>query len=202
MSEIKIKCPTCGKVLRLTETPNINAASFTCPVCNVKHVVGECERYTSAPKPSASSADETRYGNASSTTQQSGGDETRYAGAAAGPSDNDTTRTDAAQQAKVGMLVDANGAAYQLAIGFNTIGRKASSSTASVQIVTDDRTMSRNHAVIEVRQAGGQLLHILKNGANKNPSYLNNALVGQGDQLILNNGDRIKMGRTILTFKN
>lgn len=201
MSEIKIKCPTCGKVLRLTETPNINAASFTCPVCNVKHVVGECERYTSAPKPSASSADETRYGNASSTTQQSGGDETRYAGNAAGPSDNDTTRTDAAQQAKVGMLVDANGAAYQLAIGFNTIGRKASSSTASVQIVTDDRTMSRNHAVIEVRQAGGQMFHILKNGANKNPSYLNNALVGQGDQLILNNGDRIKMGRTILTFK-
>ena len=202
MSEIKIKCPTCGKVLRLTETPNINAASFTCPVCKVKHVVGECERYTSAPKPSASSADETRFGNASSTTQQASGDETQYKGNAAGPSADDTTRTDAAQQAKVGMLVDTNGAAYQLAIGFNTVGRKASSSTASVQIVTDDRTMSRNHAVIEVRQAGGQMYHILKNGANKNPSYLNNALVGQGDQLVLNNGDRIKMGRTILTFKN
>lgn len=42
MNEIKIKCPTCGKVLRLQDAPNINAASFTCPVCEEKHVVGKC----------------------------------------------------------------------------------------------------------------------------------------------------------------
>ena len=30
MSEIKIKCPTCGKVLRLQDAPNIDAAFFTC----------------------------------------------------------------------------------------------------------------------------------------------------------------------------
>ena len=184
MSEIKIKCPTCGKVLRLNEMTNINAASFTCPVCKEKHVVGNCQRYNSAPQPSAPASEETQYGGAGSL--QTGRDETRIG---------------VAPQAKVGMLVDANEATYQLAIGFNTIGRKAASSTASVQIATDDRTMSRNHAVIEVRNAGGQLLHILKNGANKNPSYLNNALVGQGDQLILNNGDRLKMGNTTLTFK-
>ena len=184
MSEIKIKCPTCGKVLRMNEIPNINAASFTCPVCKEKHVVGNCQRYNSAPQPLAPTSEDTQYGGTSSL--QTSGDETRIG---------------VAPQAKVGMLVDANEAKYQLAIGFNTIGRKAASSTASVQIATDDRTMSRNHAVIEVRNAGGQLLHILKNGANKNPSYLNNALVGQGDQLILNNGDRLKMGNTTLTFK-
>lgn len=131
---------------------------------------------------------------------QTGGDETRISSGARQVY-GDETRIGVAPQAKVGKLVDAYGATYQLAVGFNTIGRKASSSTASVQIATDDRTMSRNHAVIEVRNAGGQLLHILKNGANKNPSYLNNALVNQGDQLILNNGDRLKMGNTILTFK-
>ena len=194
MSEIKVKCPTCGKVLRLNETPTINKATFTCPNCKEKHVVGNCQRYTPAPsKPAAPSADETRYGNMASAPSQ-GGDETRYAG-------GDETLVGAPPQPKVGMLVDSNGAAYQLAVGFNTIGRKASSSTASVQIPTDDRTMSRNHAVIEVRNAGGQLLHILKNGANKNPSYHNNMLVGPGDQLILNNGDRLKMGNTVLTFK-
>ena len=198
MSEIKIKCPTCGKVLRLNDTPNINAASFTCPVCKEKHVVGNCQRYNPAPQPSAPSSEETQYGGARS--MQTGGDETRISsGTRQGYGDE--TRIGAAPQAKVGMLVDAHGATYQLAVGINTIGRKASSSTASVQIATDDRTMSRNHAVIEVRYAGGQLLHILKNGANKNPSYLNNALVNQGDQLILNNGDRLKMGNTILTFK-
>ena len=184
MSEIKIKCPTCGKVLRLAETPNVDAASFTCPVCKERHVVGDCQRYNPAPQPSASGGDETRYGGAPSPRQA--GDETRIG---------------AAPQTTVGVLVDANGASYPLRMGFNTVGRKASSSTATVQIATDDRTMSRNHSVIEVRSAGGQLLHIFKNGANKNPSYHNDVMVGQGDQLILNNGDRLKLGSTVLTFK-
>lgn len=42
---IRIKCPTCGKILRLNNVPNINAATFTCPVCKEKHVVGQCQRY-------------------------------------------------------------------------------------------------------------------------------------------------------------
>ena len=104
-------------------------------------------------------------------------------------------------QTKVGQLVDANGVSYPLSVGFNTIGRKATTSTASIQIATDDRTMSRNHTVIEVRNIGGQLLHILKNGDNKNPSYLNNVLMGEDDKLILNDGDCLKLGYTILTFK-
>lgn len=45
MNEIKIKCPTCGKVLCLQEAPNIDAAFFTCPVCKEKHIVGKCQRY-------------------------------------------------------------------------------------------------------------------------------------------------------------
>ena len=184
MSEIKIKCPTCGKVLRLQDAPNINAASFTCPVCKEKHVVGKCQRYVEQPKPTASSGDETRYGGGSA--QQQGGDETRI---------------DSASRPTVGVLVDNTGRTYQLRSGINTIGRKASSSAASVQIATEDRTMSRSHAIIEVSNAGGKQIHILRNGANKNPSYLNGSLIGQQDQLILNNGDCIKMGNTELTFK-
>ncbi len=75
MNEIKIKCPTCGKALRLAETPNVDAVSFTCPVCKERHVVGDCQRYNPAPQPSASGGDETRYGGAPSLRQT--GDETR-----------------------------------------------------------------------------------------------------------------------------
>ena len=71
-----------------------------------------------------------------------------------------------------------------------------------MQIATDDRTMSRSHAVIEVRNESGHTINIIRNGANKNPSYLNGSLIGKQDQLILKNGDRIKMGNTELTFKN
>ena len=198
MSEIKIKCPTCGKVLRLQDAPNINAASFTCPVCKEKHVVGKCQRYVEQPKPAASSGDETQYGGGSA--QQQGGDETKI-GSQPQYGSGDETRIGSALRPAVGVLVDNMGRTYQLRSGINTIGRKASSSAATVQIATEDRTMSRSHAIIEVNNAGGRIIHILRNGANKNPSYLNGSLIGQQDQLILNNGDRIKMGNTELTFK-
>ncbi len=197
MNEIKIKCPTCGKVLRLQDAPNINAASFTCPVCEEKHVVGKCQRYVEQPKPMVSSGDETRYGGASA---RQGGDETRI-GSQPQCGGSDETRIGSASSPAVGVLVDNLGRTYQLRSGINTIGRKAASSPASVQIATDDRTMSRSHAVIEVSHAGGKTIHILRNGANKNPSFLNGSLIGQQDQLILNNGDRIKMGNTEMTFK-
>ena len=197
MNEIKIKCPTCGKVLRLQDAPNINAASFTCPVCEEKHVVGKCQRYVEQPKPMVSSGDETRYGGASA---QQGGDETRI-GSQPQCGGSDETRIGSASSPAVGVLVDNLGRTYQLRSDINTIGRKAASSPASVQIATDDRTMSRSHAVIEVSHAGGKTIHILRNGANKNPSYMNGVLIGQQDQLVLNNGDRIKMGSTELTFK-
>lgn len=198
MSEIKIKCPTCGKVLRLQDMPDINAASFTCPVCKEKHIVGKCQRYVEQPKPIASQGDETRYG--SSPAQQSGGDETRI-DSQQRQGGGDETRINSESQLSLGVIVDCMGRTYHLCSGINIIGRKAGSSAASVQIATDDRIMSRSHAIIEVYNAGGKTIHILRNGSNKNPSYLNGSLIGQNDQLILNNGDRIKMGNTELTFK-
>ena len=198
MNEIKIKCPTCGKVLRLQDAPNIDAAFFTCPVCKEKHIVGKCQRYVEQPKSIAPTGDETQYGGV--YMQHLGGDETRMASEVR-QEYCDETCIGGTSTARVGMLVDNKGASYQLCSGINTIGRKAISSSASVQIATDDRTMSRSHAIIEVRNAGGQTIHILRNGANKNPSYLNGSLIGQQDQFILNNGDHIKMGNTELIFK-
>lgn len=189
MSEIKIKCPTCGKILRLADAPNINQATFTCPVCKDKHMVGKCQRYVDAP-----TTEETRYsGNQS-------GEETRIAGGCANGGEK-TRIYSAPQQPAIGSLIDASGRVYTLRQGTNTIGRKADSSPATVQIVTDDRYMSRNHAIIEVQQSANKTVHLLKNGANKNPSYLNGTLIAAGDQLVLNNGDRLQLGKTTLTFK-
>lgn len=198
MSEIKIKCPTCGKILRLLDSPTINTASFTCPVCKEKHIVGKCQRFVEQPKPQQPAGEETQYGPA--TSRMSGGEETQYAGSGYSAS-GEETQIYSAPQSNVGTLVDSLGRTYKLCLGINTIGRKASTSSATVQIDTTDRTMSRSHAVIEVRNAGGQMVHILKNGANKNPSYHKGSLVGASDQMILNNGDKVKFGSTELIFK-
>lgn len=198
MSEIKIKCPTCGKILRLQDSPTIKTASFTCPVCKEKHVVGNCQRFVEQPKPQLPDGDETQYGPSTSCLRS--GDETQYAESRCSTS-SEETQIQSAPLLNEGALVDNLGRSYKLRLGINTIGRKASTSSATVQIATTDRTMSRSHAVIEVRNAGGQMVHILKNGANKNPSYHKGSLVGASDQMILNNGDKVKFGSTELTFK-
>lgn len=172
---------------------NINSKKFTCPACKELHVIGNCERVIPKPQPVIPSADETQY----NTT---GREETQYAGSGYNKNPEETSFY-AAPQPTIGVFVDNSGRTYQLQIGINTIGRKAMTSSATIQIMSDDRTMSRSHAVVEVRNAGGQIIHILKNGANKNPSYHNGILIGASDQLILNNGDRVKFGNTELTFK-
>lgn len=196
MSEIRVKCPTCGKIIGLVYTPTILTASFTCPVCNDKHIVGKCQRFV-VKQLQQPVGEETQYGPAAS--RMSGSEETLYAG---GSKSGDETQIYPESQSNIGSLVDTLGRTYKLRLGANTIGRKANSSSATIQIETTDRTMSRNHAVIDVRNAGGQIVHILKNGENKNPSYHKGFLVGPSDQLILNNGDKVKFGSTELTFKN
>lgn len=198
MSEIKIKCPTCGKILRLQDSPTINTASFTCPVCKEKHVVDNCQRFVEQPKSQQPTGEETQYGP--TISRMSNGEETQYASGGYSAS-GEETRIYSVPQSNIGSLVDNHGRTYKLRLGINTIGRKASTSSATVQIETTDRTMSRSHAVIEVRNAGGQIMHILKNGANKNPSYHKGSIVGPSDQMILNNGDKVKFGSTELTFK-
>ncbi|MBQ0047013.1 MAG: FHA domain-containing protein [Prevotellaceae bacterium] len=196
-SNIYIKCPHCGKVIGVVDNPNINNATFPCPVCKEKLKVGDCKRVVIVSKTKTSS-EETQYGSSSGNASKA--EETQYAQPSM-PKGEETQFVGSNQPMKIGTLVDNYGTSYQLQSGINTIGRKAASSTASVQINVEDRYMSRSHAIIEVKNAGGQALHILRNGANKNPSYFNGTLVGDGDQLILNNGDRIKLGMTELIFK-
>lgn len=107
----------------------------------------------------------------------------------------------AAPQPRAGSLIDSYGRTYQLSIGPNTIGRRASSSMATVQIETADKKMSRSHAVIVAKDMGGEVRHVLRNGANQNPSFVNGKLVEGTDEIVLFDADRIRMGTTDLVFK-
>ena len=92
---------------------------------------------------------------------------------------------------------------YRLEAGSNTVGRAASSSRATVQIDTDDRTMSRMHASIMVHTLGsGRLKAVLSYANDKadNPIFLNQDRLAPEDQLVLEAGDVIMMGHTKLKF--
>ena len=96
-----------------------------------------------------------------------------------------------------------NGKRYDLQIGRNTIGRKAKTSTADVQLDTDDLFMSRQHAIINVRRLpNGGITTSISNDQNKNATLVNNMELAKADEIVLNDGDQIKMGETIVTFLN
>ena len=96
-----------------------------------------------------------------------------------------------------------NGICYTLRNGRNIVGRKATTSSADVQIDTQDRYMSRQHCMITVTAlADGSLKAVLKNYQNKNATTVDGLELAEDDEIRLTDGNSITLGRTTITFKN
>ena len=99
------------------------------------------------------------------------------------------------------------GDCYPLCEGINTIGRKAGTSDATLQIETDDRSMSRKHAQIRVvRLKSGRVKAILSDvrdaqKAELLPIIFDDAPLFPGDAVVLADGDDFTLGRTKLKYK-
>lgn len=172
---IKIKCPNCGAVLTIKKTPGLETKSIPCPVCKKTSKYIEYK----VPKKQYNSQNE---------------DDTTTIG--------DETQTGHLKQWSIGKLQKTGtNQTYSLSSGVNTIGRKAQTSNATIQIDTDDLTMSRAHSIIEVRKLKtGGYIHYFSNAQNKNATYINSELIENGDRIILHGGETIKMSNTTLKF--
>jgi hypothetical protein len=94
------------------------------------------------------------------------------------------------------------GVNYPLEEGQNIIGRKGTTSKATVQIETSDRYMSRQHCKITVSTLpDGTKKAVLSNYLNKNQTTIDGQPIETGDSIRLTDGNTIMMGYTTLTFK-
>ena len=169
---INIKCPGCGVILRVTNSKNEDEKRFACPKCG-KHIVVPFYKL-----------------------KQDDG-ETQLDGKPGAQA----TQLGGANIDQKSCYLECNGKSYELSIGRNSVGRKAITSTADVQIETDDRFLSREHMVINVRRLpdGGVKVDI-SNDKNKNVTRINDMILEQGDAIVLHDGDTIAIGATIMTF--
>lgn len=95
-----------------------------------------------------------------------------------------------------------DGVDYLLSEGINIVGRKSESSKATVQIVTDDRYMSRRHSSIKLStMPDGSQKALISNAENKNRTFINGQELSGNDVLTLSDGDEIKMGHTTMIYK-
>lgn len=99
----------------------------------------------------------------------------------------------------IGVLKIAD-AVYTLEEGRNTIGRKALSSNADVQLAVEDKYMSREHISITVVKKSSGYQHRIENITTRNHVYINGVEMKSGEVLILQNGDVIRLGKTEIQF--
>lgn len=209
----RIKCPNCGAVLDVKNSKNEALKLITCPKCKATLRVKfkqqdsqkplEAHTYLGASPRSSKgwvNGGETQLGG----SYKANGGETQLGGSYG--NNGETVLSGGASPSPIGEgrggALIVNGKRYPLSIGVNIVGRKASTSQATVQIETSDRYMSRQHArIVVTRLPGGKLKSVISNDHNKNISTIDGQDLLQGDAIVLNNGDRIVMGETTVIYK-
>lgn len=85
--------------------------------------------------------------------------------------------------------------------GMSIIGRKSAASNATLGIVTNDRSMSREHIRIEVRKdTKGGYKHYLSDNNSRNHTLYNSSFLEKGEVVVLNDNDEVVIGRTVIRF--
>ena len=183
---IRVRC-SCGAVLQLKNAPNISEKSLTCPVCHQKRRFVEFQRVNAVPKPTPAPNNATIF-SANQPAQT--------------PIDNGTIFGPENKSGKIAHLLDqGSDATYPLKEGENVVGRKAQSSSASVQIDTVDKRMSREHLVITAEHtAAGYSYSLRLFKKDVNDTLLNGSPLSFGNEYQLSNGDRLQFNQCQLIF--
>lgn len=116
------------------------------------------------------------------------------------PADEGETVVGQAQRRSVRTYaLQCNGQTYALADGLNTVGRKATTSKASIQIVTADQRMSRHHLQVQLMRLPGGVDRIkVSNWNNKNATWVGDILLADGESLFVEPGTTLRLGGTTL----
>lgn len=117
------------------------------------------------------------------------------------PKDKDETEFGLLSGSQGKPVLITNGTVYPLRMGRNTVGRRSPSSTATLQINTDDRFMSRVNAVVEVGRVVNGEWHIVIASCNENNLVkLDGHSLFIGDRVVLQAGNIIRLGHTDIAF--
>lgn len=174
MGSIKIKCPNCQSNLAVGETPGLGDKMLACPICRFR------AKFTVFQQHALGSA------------RQSADNE-------------EPTQVNLGTMDRTIGSLFLGSKEYALHKGPNTIGRKAQTGHSEVQLCDIngevDRYMSRQHAVITIKEGGSGLEHHLQPSNPKNPIKVNGRLLQNADIVVLQWGDRLTFGHTELIFE-
>ncbi len=101
---------------------------------------------------------------------------------------------------------------YNLFEGKQIAGRKSTTRPCDIMIETNDKLMSRNHFVIEIRNHGGRYSYALSDSNSKNKTYVETKVLSDferqmrrlqpDEELYIEDGAIIQAGQTKIVFKS
>jgi hypothetical protein len=189
--EVKnVKCPNCSKRLTLNMQPGIENKKLRCPVCGVSSPFSSYVEVQ--PKNSAPAA---RPGEATRI------EDLNHTHIVFGP-DNGKIQMDTPRVPGRLLEVSGDGRCYQLKEGRNIVGRENSSSPVDVSLPAKHKYVSRQHLIIDVRHTAAGYIHtVMLCKSEVNRTYINTMQLAYGDQVILNDGDLVKLPELSLRFE-
>lgn len=187
----RVKCSNCGIILEVKNSKNEAVKLITCPQCKAPLRV----RF----QPQQPLEVETILPGRQQRVAPQNDGETLLGGR------QDSERTILGQERQQGAatacLVLAS-QQYVLRQGANTVGRKAQTSQATLQLPVSDPYMSRHHLQIVVSVLpNGKLKAVISNDRNKNITSINGVELPHDEAIVLSNGDRIVMGKTTVVYQ-
>ena len=189
----RIKCSNCNAVLDVQNSKDEPLKKIKCPNCKAELLV----KFPPLKVPEKPLEAETFIATPKRTTADNGA--TQLAGSTYGATQLVTPK---AMPKKSNARLVFNDEPYFLEEGQNIVGRKGTTSKATVQIATEDRYMSRQHCSITVTTLpDGTKKAVLSNYQNKNLTTIDGQEIETGDAIRLVDGNRITMGHTTVTFK-
>ena len=186
----RVKCSNCGIILEVKNSKNEAVKLIMCPQCKAPLRV----RF----QPQQPLEVETVLpGCQQRVTPQNDG-ETLLGGR------QDSERTilsQGRQQGAATACLVLAGQQYVLRQGANTVGRKAQTSQATLQLPVSDPYMSRHLQITVSVLPNGKLKAVISNDRNKNITSINGVELPHDEAIVLSNGDRIVMGKTTVVYQ-
>ena len=181
----KIKCIKCNSILEISFKNTDTVKHFKCPICQAKlkvNFAAKGKQGSSVPPLPPSPLPPSPLPPSP-------------------PPEPDSAATEFHPVKRFKYSLFLNGMKFPLDPGANTIGCRALSSNAKVQLPVGDMHMSRAHVVINVKvDRNGNTFATLSNFKNMNWTRVNGTPIGQGDVVKLHKGDQITMGQTTFIF--
>ena len=222
MAKVLLLCPSCKKTLMVDDKIDGNR-SMKCPKCQFTGIVSQ---FPEAPLKNVAcpecktvlTVDQHRTGDIECPRCHHGGDVSSYlpvpvnipsAGAGRRQADGATAvvnkQASGNRLSVPAVLVLQSGVCAPQTVvltkGMNTIGRKGSSSTCSIQLDSKDEFISRNHARIEFKVCADRTYeYFLSDFESKNGTFLNEKRIEKGETVVLSLKDKIRLGYTVFQF--